>query len=246
MIKRKIGILFSIISLAIIFTQISFNITGNVVSENSINSPYLYLIEVIFLLMSLVLLTTQKTLDAIIIPTGAHNADIRRTRKAIEKRGSLKDEGYFVISGYVPPGEASKHEYRGTQTQNIYGELRSHGIKPSQIRIEPQAQNTIENVVYSLEKIKQYGGRDVGIVSYTGHLDRFQKIIKQAKKEGIIDEDFKIHRIRTNESDKDRLYEIVEKILNAYRLRKGVKEAMKHSQSTLSKFIHNARDYISK
>ena len=99
--------------------------------------------------------------------------------------------------------------------------------------VEPQARNTIENVLYSLEKIKKRGGTDVGIVSYPRHLDRFENIIKRGKEEGVIDKNFEIYRIPTKyeEAPREKVYEFLSRILGRYKLRHGDRKSTRLNSS---------------
>jgi hypothetical protein len=96
-------------------------------------------------------------------------------------------------------------------------------------------------MLYSLKKIKDKGGREVGIVSYPWHLERFNEIVKRGKKEGLIDEDFNIHRIETNQSIKQGIYGILGEILQIYRLRHGIKKSLDSSrnENKFTNFIKN-------
>ncbi len=177
-----------------------------------------------------------------IIPTGSPEQDIERTKRALKEYE--KNEGsYFVISGTLGDKKLPK-----SQTANIYRELRNHGVKSSQISIEKESRNSIENIVKSLEKIKKRGGKEVGIVSYPGHLDRFKDIFERAQKEGVVDEDFKLYRLptrtRKNETRRERLYEVLSGILHKYKLRHGVKEALKSEDKFYFKYPKTIVNYI--
>ncbi|TKJ17916.1 hypothetical protein CEE44_05360 [Candidatus Woesearchaeota archaeon B3_Woes] len=156
------------------------------------------------------------TLHAIIVPTGDFNSDVKRAKQGEREKSHLKDKGYYVISGAL---EEISH-IRESQRYLIYKRLRRGDVKPSQIKIEGKSHDTLENVLYSLQLIKEKGGREVGIVSYPGHLDRFDDIIKYGQKKGWIDPSVRIHRIETDETNKDKLYEIFANILNKYKLKK--------------------------
>ena len=254
--KNKIGAIFLVLSLIFLLIPSSLNITDNVIAENiSVVFNFFYILGLIFFSSSMIIFASRQNLDAIIIPTGGgewdsekkmYSQDRDRTQKAVEERDQLKKKGYFLISGYVPKGKENKRVYKGSQTQDIYRELRKYGIKPSEMRIEPQARNTIENVVYSLKKVKKRGGRDVGIVSYPGHLDRFEDIIERGKKEGIIDKNFEIHRIPTRykETPKEKAYEFGSRLLNRYKLRQGVKEALDSEDDPFVKFLKRSKNFI--
>ena len=239
--KNKIGVIFLIISLVFLLVPTSLTITGNVIAENfDAQFNLMYFLSLIFFIFSFIVFVSKQSLDAIIVPTSSsHEEDIERADKSAREKSKLKDHGYFIISGYIGRSEEGSGLYKGSQTQDIYEELRKQGIDPRKIKIEPQARNTIENVVYSLKRIKKRGGRDVGIVSYPGHLRRFEDIIKRAKEEEIVDKDFRIHRIPTRYKEKtgEKVYEALSRVLQRYKLRHGVEEALKSEDDPVVKTI---------
>lgn len=219
--RTEKGSFFLIIS--IIFLLFSFTPTMTGAAIGTLQSfSYLHIIGFAFFLISILIFATRQTLDAIIIPTGpSFEEDEERTERAVKEGTKLKDKGYYVISG-----EKGLQELKHGQRYNIYKELRKSGIKPSQMIVEGDSRNTLENAVYSLRKLKDRDVRDVGIVSYPGHLDRFKDIIKQAQKEGIVDSKFKIHRIETDETLREKFYEFIHNIFRRYELKGGIKKAL--------------------
>jgi hypothetical protein len=123
----------------------------------------------------------------------------------------LPKRGYYLISGYKQPELPG----RDRQVYHIYKELRKGNIKPKDMGLEGKSHNTMENVIYSLEKIKklaikkgQKGPIRVGVVSYPGHLSRFEDFQKKAIKKGLIKKgEFEFERIETPESDEKKSYE---------------------------------------
>lgn len=74
-----------------------------------------------------------------------------------------------IVSGGQGPGEDI------TEAQCMYDYLTAHGIDPDRIWMEPQATNTLENLRFSLEIIKNYHGicpERIAIVSSEYHLHR--------------------------------------------------------------------------
>lgn len=69
----------------------------------------------------------------------------------MENEDKLKDDGYFIISGYK--GE-DREEISSGQAYSIYKFLRKQGIKPIRIMVEGKSHDTLENVVYTLRKIR--------------------------------------------------------------------------------------------
>ncbi|MEK6847578.1 MAG: ElyC/SanA/YdcF family protein [Nanoarchaeota archaeon] len=208
-------LLIAIISLLFSFNQ---SMTGNAIGTNG-NTSYIYLISLISFILSFLILTSKQTLDAILIPTGDLSPDLKRTKKTFEKGGK---EQVYLISGRIDqPLTRERENYR------IYKELRDHGVRAGNIRIEAKSGTTLENVIESLEKLKKMGARDVGIASYPTHLDRFEYIIKKAKEEGLVDEDFRVHRLGVPETWGEHIYGVISNLLYKYELRNGLQRVEK-------------------
>ena len=144
---------------------------------------------------------------------------------------------------YVISGAKEKCSLKETQRYEIYRELRRHGIKPEEIILEKKSRNTIENLMDSLELLKKKGARKIGISSNPSHLDRFETILHEAKKEGLIDKEIKIYRLRTDESFGESIYGFFAKLINQYKLREGIKNSKKYETPNL---IKNIGEYISR
>jgi len=220
--ETKKGISFFILGLIFLAVSVPFTITGRVILENY--KPYFSfssILGLIFIVISFVFLVAKKSLDAIVIPTGGgewdsqedmYSNDRDRAKKALENKDKLEDQGYFVISGYKG---GNRREISKGQSYSIYKFLRGHGIKPSQIMVEGKSHDSLENVIYTLRKIKKREQKqgdekpwDVAFVSYSGHLNRFEDFKNRASKKGIVREDeFRLHKIRTVYSDKEKKYE---------------------------------------
>jgi len=233
------GLFFLIISAVFLLISSQPTITGGIIGIDT-KISYLYFLSIGFFLVSLLIFTKRQTLDAIMIPTGSYKADKKRTDRAVEEGKSKKNQIY-LISGGIDKDE--KGSAKGSQVYNIYKRLREeYGIKPVNIKIEGKSKNTLENVLFSLEKFKKMGAHDVGIASYSTHLDRFEDLIKQAKKEGIIGRSFRIHRLETSEDLKEKLYGILHRAISRYELKHGGLKAVEKSKlqpikKTLTKII---------
>jgi len=207
--RRKIGLFLMIISFFLLVTN--FNITGGVILEQNLwkNIANIFLIGT--LVLSFIMLSERKTLDAIIIPTGSLEQDIERADRGLEERKRLSKKGYYLISGY------NQSELPGNERQvyHIYKELRRKGVKPIQMGLEGKSHNTMENVVYSLKKMQERARKNgyeqpikVGAVSYPGHLKRIEDFEKQAIRKGLIKEDeFEFEKIKTPETEEEIKYE---------------------------------------
>lgn len=211
----------------IILSLPHFNVTGDVISEISQGQNIIYAISLAFFLISVFLFLVKPSLDAIVIPTG-DPIQKKRVKKAYEE-GKENPNQIYLITGRID------QPIKKSEVYGIYEELRKHYIETSKIRIEGKSVNTLENVLNSFEKLKKMGAREVGMVSYPRHLDRFEYIIKKAKKEGIIDKDFKVHRIETSQTLKEDIYGILAYLLEMYNLRHGFKGYKRDRDSFIEK-----------
>ena len=223
--KRVLGILLFVFSLVILFWENNNLITGDVVGE-SFSFSFVNIIGLVLLGVSLLIFAHKKTLDAIIIPTGgSKEEDLERAK--IGKREKAK---YYVISG-----ERGSKPLPKSSWKTIYGELRRYGIKPSQMKVEGKSANTLENAIFSLKKLQ--GMKDIGIVSYPKHLERFKFIINKLRGEGDIPKDMKITYIPTDETIKQKIYGNLSLLRERYCLRHGIKESEKHRTGKFESFI---------
>ena len=216
--KKQIGLITLLFSIALLSVGVK-GITGNVVAEY-FQGRFLFghFFGLILLFISIFLLTSKKSLDAIIIPTaGEKEEDLERTRRV--KKVKTK---YYLISGEREEDKPFKETSRAT----IYKELRKYGIKPSQMKIEGKSGDTLENTLYSLKKLK--GMKNIGVVSYPQHLKRFEHIINKAKEENLIPNNLKVTFIPTDETSKEKIYGSLGLLKEKYRLRYGITEGKKH------------------
>ena len=209
--------------------------TGAVISEIPNGQSIISIISLVFFIASVFLFLSRKSLDAIIIPTGGGKFDPKigmwsqdkeRTERAINEKDTLKDNGYFLISGYK--GEGFEGMRKG-QTYRIYKYLRDNGFFPKDIRVEGKSHDTEQNILYTLKKMKEMeerGGRtdplDIGISTYPDHFKRFKDFYEEAIKKGLIEkDDFRLHEIPMIETDEEKRYEnaLPRKLLHSYQLR---------------------------
>jgi uncharacterized SAM-binding protein YcdF (DUF218 family) len=215
-----------IVSLALLLVSILFFIAGNSITGAAIGLENFRinlatLLGFTFLFLSLFVLLVKQSLDAIIIPIGNIREDVERAEQAAQNRDYLKsgERGFYVISG--SPG----NNLRGSGTKRIYDTLRGYGIKPNQMRIEGKSQDTIENLLNSLDLLKKKGAKEVGVATNRTHYWRFKEIEERAKREGIISEDFRLYPIQTREDFGQFFYGLLAYLSNRYRLRHGTKVA---------------------
>jgi|SRR3989344_527262 len=218
--NKKIGLIFLMISI-ILFIIPSISITGNIIAEKFLNNSYFFISGLIFLFISFLILASRQSLDAIIIPTGP-SIEIGKERADIAAEAYKERQAKLLL---ISGKDSAKKD---SQRYAIYKELRRYGIKPGEIRIEHASRDTIENILFSLKKIKERGLRDIGIASNPSHLDRFEMIIERAKKEGIIDDNFKIYRLETKETFGESVYGFFANLFNRYKLRHGIEKSSEY------------------
>lgn len=213
-----------------IFSKKIVSLTGAFVGISYFKNSFPFLFGLVLLFVSVFLFLHKVSLDAIIIPT-APSKEIakRRAERASRERNN---QMIYVISGAKEKGNLNE-----TQRYVIYKELRRHGIKPGEIVLEKKSENTIENLMDSLELLKKKGARKIGISSNPSHLDRFETILHKAKKEGLVDKGIEIYRLRTEESFGESIYGFFAKLLNQYKLREGIKNSKKYETPNLIKDI---------
>ena len=248
---------FLALSLILVVIKFTFSPTGAFIGP-AMKSSYSTFLGLAFFIVSFLMFTSRQTLDAIMIPTGGEKLNVPRTKKALEKKDSLKDDGYFVISGYYPHGNLEG--MKKSQDYSIYKDLREHGVVPKDVMIEGQAHDTLENVLYSLKKMKQRaekenrkGRIDVGIVTYHGHFERFEDFHRMAVSRGLIKrDDFRLHEIPTEETTKDKRYESnpLRKLYHGFKLAtigryESVRGGIKHAkQNPITNWAHKLKDAL--
>jgi DUF218 domain len=227
--KLLFGPLFLIISIVSFLFSYNWNFTGAIIGLNT-GSSYFYLASLISAIVALLIFASRQTLDAIMIPTGGYEENSKRTKRALEEYDFGRGAKYVLISGGTP-----------AQDLQIYRKLRKSGIERKKIKLEEKSNSTLDNVLYSIEALKESGVRDLGIASSRGQLNRFDKIIGRAKKEGIISRDFRVHRLELPEREGTgkKLYEFVAGLVYGYKLSKGLKYAQSHQSKSLLRTIRD-------
>jgi len=222
-IKRLIGFALFLISLGLVLFG-NFSFTGEVIGfQNKFN--ILNFLGILILFISLILLTSKKSLEAIVIPTGQE--DIERAETG--RRYQTKEDQYFIISGGKGAGSLSESE-----RAHIYRELRQTKalkefgkepkIKPSQITIEESSTDTLENVLKTLKKLRP-GTERITFVSYPLHLERFKLIMKKAREGGLVPEGLKEKYIPTEQNLYQFIYGKAALAKEKIRLRNGIKNS---------------------
>jgi vancomycin permeability regulator SanA len=180
----------------------------------------------------------NKNLDALVI-LGDPNKRIveKRVERALEeyeRRGAK----YIVITGGHPKYLSEGYK---SESEIIYQKLREKGIKPSKLRVESRSNNTIENVINALHKVKI---GEIGFVSNPYQLERVHYIVERGKKEGEFDSRLKIEKIDTVPFFAEKLYEFFASYGTRRQLKEGFKSKFKENKLTgvLKRILIYARD----
>ena len=229
---KEFFVLFAI-SITLFFLSSNFGITGGIIGVKQFNFSFVQILSLIFFMGFLLVFSSKKTLDVLIVPTGDGIQNPKRAKKAIEEWD--KDEiGKIMISGRVDKNSENKiKNLRNSERYSIYKTLREGKIKPYEISISG-GKDSVENILYSFDKIKNV--KSVGIISYPEHLKRFEYIFKKAKKEGIISKDTELMEIPTEQSLKEYFYGKVANLREYWVLRNGIKNRSK-KENILFKYV---------
>lgn len=232
--KNKSGFLLFLIAIIFFIVSNPFNLTGNVIG-GGIEMNIYFIIGIVFLVGSFIAFVSRQGLDAIVIPTGgSYETDMARTDEAVKEYLTGKGAKQLIISGTLGGKKVSE-----SQRADIYRRLRKYRIKPIEMGIEGESKNSLENLINTLKKVKKKGAKNIGIASNPSHLGRYEDILAQAKKEGLVDKDFKIHRLETDESFGDKIYGAISRLFYRYKLGSGIEEAKKRKTPGILKKLLN-------
>jgi len=188
-------------------------------ADAEISNSILFLVSWIFLILSFVIQVTGKSLESLVIPTGTIEEDKKRLKKAMQSYTKSKEKPYVLVTGGISRGENGK-PLKDDGNYFIYKELRDHyNLKPTDFIIEGKSEDTLENFLYSIKKVKGKGINNMKIVTNQTQYWRFKLFEKEAKKEGLIDDDFKISPIYTSESPKEFIYGALAYIKDYFRIK---------------------------
>lgn len=222
MIKNIGWILFILSAVFILNSAITTGFVVNI-DEMFSGSSILGMIAPVLFFVSLLMMTARQKLDGLIIfGNPKRGAVSKRARGAVEAREKY-DVDVIVASGGKTPGleEGYRHE-----AHLIYDELRKRGVPAGKIKIEHTAQNTLENIVQSLGRIK---GNQIGVVSTPSHIKRIKYIFEKMREENPKYEEIKIHPIPVDEGNVERFYDFLAGVLDRYKLRHGTKGFERHN-----------------
>ncbi len=258
--KEKVALIFFVISISLFLIGFIPSQTGAVTGNRIIPFSIIQIMGFISLMISLLMILKRESLDYIVIPSGGgkwdhenkmYSEDKERAKKGLEYYNELESGRYFVISGYKGEGIGG---IRKGQPYSIYKFLRKHGIKPDQMIVEGKSHNSLENVLYTLKKLKEKGDFNrpvkIAFVSYPDHLKRIEDFEKAASDRGLIGKgDFEFYGIPTSENLDEKAYENspARRILHRYKIasinrygskKSGIKYIVKKDPA--ENFIKNA------
>lgn len=197
--KRKIlGFVLFIISLVLIFWNIEFSFTGNVIREY-FNGQYifLHLLGIAFFVVSIFILNVKNQgLEYLVIPTGWEKDRIPRAREELDK-GKIDK---IIITGHVDKGKI-----KGSHREKIYKAMREYGVKPSKMGIL-NGIDSEEDVLYLGKMLKK--GDGVNFDTFPLHYLEYKTLIDKAKRDGNFPKGIRVKNAKTKQGIKEVLYGI--------------------------------------
>jgi len=185
--KNGMGFVFLILGV-VIFLINSFKITGGVIGYSDANFSFSSLTSLIFIGVAVFLFVVKEDLEAIVVPTGPSYEAGRQRAKGGAEEYSRHPNDVVIISGEFDNGK-----FIGSQPGKIYRILRKSGVPRRDIILENNSGNTIENVLYTCDEIKEKGINEVTVVSDRSHAARLKMLFGRAKKEGYAPKNLKVH-----------------------------------------------------
>lgn len=205
-----LSFLFLLVFVVSFLFSTDFSMTGNSIKESFSYVDFWDIFTIFSFVMFLVVFLSGKKLEAILVPTGTHEADRERAKKGAKYYHEHEDREPEVLVS----GSHDVQPFLSSQPGHIYKYLRKGKVPREDIIFEPYSKNTAENVVYSCDVIRKEGIKRIDVVSNPSHLWRFRYLFDKAKDEGLIDKDVKIGYIPTRrnflfEDVKDGVYGIM-------------------------------------
>jgi len=238
---KKTAFIFLFLGLAFLVLSINVNLTGAVIGKGiQINNYLFFALGLAFILVSLILFT-KKSLESLVIPSGETvGVGKKRLEKAMKSYSHTKGpKPYILITGLIERNERGRPKIESQQYQ-IYNELRNkYNLKPSDMIIEGKSRNTLENFLYSIKKLKKKGINHMKIVTNSTHYWRFRLFEKQAKKEELINESFKMEPLYTSETPREFIYGTLGYVRDYFRVKfvGSLEKAKKYRTGNIGEFI---------
>jgi len=238
---KKISLLLFVLGCIFFSNSLSFTIVGNVIGVGAeVKDNFFFVIGMAFFIGSFILYLQSKSLEAIVIPTGDLDADEKRTKRAmVEYSKSDEETPYVLVTGNIKY-DAHGEIKRDSQQPSIYRELRNkYHLNPSDMIIEGKSRDTLENFLYSIKKLKKKKINKMEISTNRTQYWRFKMFEREAKREGLIKEDFEITPLYTKESFSQFAYGTLALIKDYVRLKgaTSLENASKNKSGGISGFF---------
>ncbi len=239
---KKLSLISIFLGIIFIFLSLSFTITGGIVginfSEIRISNPVLFVIGFVFIFVPTLVIMAKK-LESLVIPTGQIGGAMeKRISEAKRSYSHYKgDTPYILVTGVIHRDK--KGRPKKTQQYQTYSELRKYGLKPSDMIIEGKSEDTLQNFLYSIKKLKKKDIDKMKIATNRTQYWRFKLFEKEAKKQRLLDKSFEIEPLYTKETPKEFAYGVLAYIRDYFRVKshKPLSEAGKHINENIGKII---------
>jgi len=217
---KKIHLFGLLIGFIFLLLSIKITFTGAIIGTNIEISNILFLvISLTFVIGSIILYVANRSLESLVIPTGTLESDQKRIDAVMKSYNHTKDKPYILVSGYIDRDEQGRPK-KESQQSLIYKELRkTYKISPSDMLIEGKSKDTLENFLYTIEKLNKKGINHMKIATNPTQYWRFKLFEKEAKREGIIESSFKVDPLYTNESLSEFAYGVLAYIKDYIRVK---------------------------
>lgn len=241
---RKLSLSLFIIGIFFILSSFNLSVTGAIIgTELSLSRYALFVFGLALMCVSSIMYLRSKSLEAIVIPTGGDALNEKRIRAAMKDYASERgDKPYVLVPGLIDRDLNGRVDPK-TQQYKIYRELRDkYHLKPSDMIIEGKSTDTLENFLYSLDKLKKKKVNHLRIATSPTQYWRFKLFEDEAKGEGLIDESFEIKPIYTRETLSEFLYGVMAYAKDYLRVKSSdsLEEARKQKTGIVGKAIKKA------
>jgi len=207
---KKIFLTLLLVGFVFLFLSVDTTFTGAVIGADvKITNTLFFIFSLIFFASSFVLFVINKSLESLVIPTGTLEADQKRVETAMRSYTRTKNKPYVLVSGEIHRDEKGQAE-KESQQYSIYKGLReNYGLKPFDFIIEGKSRDTLENFLYSIKKLERKGINHIKIATNPTQYWTFKLFEREAKREGLVDDSFKVEPLYTSETPKEFIYGIL-------------------------------------
>lgn len=216
---KRLALIFLLIGVFLLLFSANGIFTGAFIGADiKISNTPLLFFSLVFFIASAVLYLSHKSLEAIVIPIGP---DSKTDKKRLDTAmGSYSGDNSLVLVTGVIHRDERERPLKSTQQYSIYKELRErYGLTPKEMIIEGKSRDTLENFLYSIDRLKKKRVDRIKIVTNPTQYWRFKLFEKEAKKEGLIEDSFKIEPLYTSETLGEYFYGILAYIKDYFRVK---------------------------